>query len=88
MIGHIVDGYNYFCSAAAGRKGSWSEATEKGPTDKATLARKLKEATDACTAAHGSGAVGPLIDNLGHTNLHYGNVITYLRMMGLKPPSS
>jgi hypothetical protein len=89
LVGHIVDGYNYFCATAAGRKVQWSEATEKASTDKATLARKLKEATDACTATHGtSGQVGPLIDNLAHTNLHYGNVITYLRMMGLTPPSS
>ena len=89
LVGHIVDGYNYFCTTAAGRKVQWSEATEKGASDKATLARKLKEATDVCTATHGtSGQVGPLIDNLAHTNLHYGNVITYLRMMGLTPPSS
>jgi hypothetical protein len=25
---------------------------------------------------------------VGHTSLHYGNIITYMRMMGLKPPSS
>lgn len=89
LVGHIVDGYNYFCATTAGRKVQWSDATEKGNTDKATLARKLTEATDVCTATHGaSGHIGPLIDNLAHTNLHYGNVITYLRMMGLTPPSS
>jgi DinB superfamily len=89
LIGHIVDGYAYFCGAAAGRKAEWSEVNEKGSTDKATLARKLKEATDACAATHaGSAEITPLVENLGHTNLHYGNVITYLRMMGLTPPSS
>jgi uncharacterized damage-inducible protein DinB len=89
LVGHIVDGYTYFCTTAAGRKVQWSEATEKGSTDKATLARKLNEATDVCTATHGtSGQVGALIENLAHTNLHYGNVITYLRMMGFTPPSS
>jgi uncharacterized damage-inducible protein DinB len=25
---------------------------------------------------------------VGHTSLHYGNIVTYMRMMGLKPPSS
>jgi uncharacterized damage-inducible protein DinB len=89
LVGHIIDGYNYFCSNAAGRKVEWSEATEKGSTDKAALARKLKDATDACTSTHGtSGQISLLIENLAHTNLHYGNVITYLRMLGLKPPSS
>jgi hypothetical protein len=25
---------------------------------------------------------------VGHTSLHYGNIITYMRMLGMKPPSS
>jgi uncharacterized damage-inducible protein DinB len=89
LIGHVIDGYNYFCAAGAGRKAEWSDATEKGATDKAALAQKLKQATDACTATYGTGGKpGALIDNLGHTNLHYGNIITYMRMLGLVPPSS
>lgn len=32
--------------------------------------------------------IAPLIENIGHSNLHYGNAITYMRMMGLVPPSS
>lgn len=87
MVGHIADGYNYFCGRAAGKKVEWSDAIAQGPTDKATLAAKLKAATDACTAAH--GAPSPLLlQNFGHTSLHYGNLVTYMRMLGLKPPSS
>lgn len=89
LIGHIVDGYNYFCATAAGRKVEWSDAIEKGSTDKATLVQKLKQSTDSCNAAYGgTGQVGELINNVGHTNLHYGNIITYMRMLGLVPPSS
>ena len=88
LIGHIADGYNYFCPVAAGKKVEWSDAVEKGNTDKATVISKLKQAADACTAAHAGGAHPPLIQNLGHTNLHYGNLITYMRMLGLVPPSS
>ena len=88
LIGHIADGYNYFCAVAAGKKVEWSDAVEKGNTDKATVVSKLKQAADACTAAHTGGAHPPLIQNLGHTNLHYGNLITYMRMLGLVPPSS
>ena len=33
-----------------GQKVEWSEATEKGSTDKATLLQKLKQSTDACNA--------------------------------------
>jgi hypothetical protein len=89
LIGHIADSYNYYCARAAGRDIQWSDAIEKGNTSKATLVAKLKQSQDVCTSAYGgAGKAGALIDNVGHTNLHYGNIITYLRMMGLVPPSS
>jgi uncharacterized damage-inducible protein DinB len=89
LIGHVADAYIFFCSRGSGKNVQWSDATEKGTTDKATLVPKLKQALEGCNAAYGSGnQIGPLIDNVGHTNLHYGNIITYMRMMGMKPPSS
>ena len=88
QLGHIADGSNYFCGRAAGKKVQWSDATAQGKTDKATVVPKLKEALDACTAAHGTGALVMLIQNYGHANLHYGNMVTYMRMLGLVPPSS
>ena len=90
LIGHITDSYNYFCANAAGNKVQWSDAVEKGKTDKETLMPKLKEAVGKCTAAYGANnaQLRPLFANVGHTNLHYGNIITYMRMMGMKPPSS
>lgn len=89
LIGHIADSYKYYCARAIGSDMQWSDAVEKGSTDKATLALKLKQALEGCDAAYGgAGKVGALIDNVGHTNLHYGNIITYVRMLGLTPPSS
>lgn len=89
LVAHITDSYNYYCAAGSGKKVEWSDATEKGSTDKETLAPKLKQAVDACNAAYGSPSeVKPLFENVAHTNLHYGNIITYMRMMGMKPPSS
>jgi uncharacterized damage-inducible protein DinB len=89
LVAHIADSYNYFCAGGAGKKVEWSEAVEKGTTDKATLAPKLKQAVDSCNAVYDSPTeVFPLFQNLAHTNLHYGNIITYMRMMGMKPPSS
>lgn len=89
MIGHIADGNNYYCARASGRKVEWADPAEKGSTDKATLMQKLEESIDACGSAYGGkGHVGPMVDNLAHTNLHYGNIITYLRMLGMVPPSS
>lgn len=91
LVGHIADGYAYFCAQAAGKPQEWSDATEKGPKDKATLVAALRTATAGCAAAYaGAGAenLGPLLANSNHANLHYGNVITYMRMLGLTPPSS
>jgi hypothetical protein len=88
LLGHIADGSNYFCGRALGRKVQWSDANATGQIDKATVVPKLKEALDACSAAHEAGHVGPLIANFGHANLHYGNMVTYMRLKGIVPPSS
>ena len=90
LVAHVADSYAWYCARASGRNVQWSDAIEKGKTDKATLAQKLKESQAVCTAAYGSGSsnLGQLMANIAHTNLHYGNIITYLRMMGLVPPTS
>lgn len=90
LIAHVTDSYNFFCARGTGNKVEWSDAVEKGTTDKDTLLPKLKEAVGKCNAAYGSssGQLRPLFTNVGHTSLHYGNIITYMRMMGMKPPSS
>jgi len=89
IIAHVADSLNYYCSQASGNKMS-GEPAEKGTIDKATLVPKLKEAVDKCNTVYASdnGQIEPLLENIAHTNLHYGNLITYLRMMGMKPPSS
>ena len=89
LVAHVADSYHYYCGRAAGKDVQWTDTSEKGKTDKATVLQKLKEATDVCHAAINSGAnPAPIGAALGHTSLHYGNVITYLRMLGLVPPSS
>jgi len=90
LVAHVADSYAWYCTRASGRNVEWSDAIEKGKTDKATVTQKLRESLAVCTAAYANNGshVGGLINNVGHTNLHYGNIITYLRMMGLVPPSS
>jgi len=89
LIAHIADSANFFCARAAGNKVEYSDAIEKGTTDKATLVPKLKASLDTCNATYKSPTkVEELITNLGHVNLHYGNIITYMRLMGMVPPSS
>jgi uncharacterized damage-inducible protein DinB len=90
LVAHVADSYVWYCTLASGRNVEWSDAIEKGKTDKATVTQKLKESLALCTAAYANTGshVGRLISNVSHTSLHYGNVVTYLRMMGLVPPTS
>jgi uncharacterized damage-inducible protein DinB len=89
QIGHVVDGSRYYCSRASGKAVEWSDITEKSVTQKAALVTALKQAVSDCLAVHDkNGQVGQLMANVAHNNLHYGNLITYIRMLGLVPPSS
>jgi len=89
LIAHLADSHNYYCAVAAGKQIEWSDPIEKGVSDKATLVRKVRESVEACNAVYnGTGRVGVLIENLAHTNHHYGNIVTYIRMLGLVPPGS
>lgn len=87
LVAHLVDSYNYYCRLAKGPT-EWADPVEKGVSSKPQLVKLLADATQACRAAHASGRMDPLVENLGHTNLHYGNMVVYLRQMGIVPPSS
>jgi hypothetical protein len=91
LMAHAADGMNWFCgSATAAKDLPWSDAVEKGGTTKPKVVAALKTATAACAKAYASptARIDKLMANVAHSNLHYGNAITYLRMLGLKPPSS
>ncbi len=88
MVAHVADSYTFYCNRAAGNRVEWADPIEKGATDKATVSAKLTQATALCNSAYAKGALPPLFANINHSNLHYGNLITYIRMMGLTPPSS
>jgi hypothetical protein len=91
LMAHAADGMNWYCgSARAAKDLQWSDAVEKGKTDKATVVAALKSATAGCNAAYASptARIDKLMANVAHSRLHYGNAITYIRMLGMKPPSS
>jgi uncharacterized damage-inducible protein DinB len=89
LVAHVIDGYQYYCARGAGRAAEWTDTVEKGAVDKIAIVQRLKQAGDACTPAYATGGqIAPLMENVGHTSLHYGNMITYMRMLGLTPPSS
>src|SRR6185436_14954254 len=88
VMAHAADGMNWYCgSAKAAKDVPWSDAVEKGDTSKAKVVAALKSATAGCAAAYASptARIDKLMGNVAHSSLHYGNAITYLRMMGLKP---
>ena len=91
LMAHAADGMNWYCgSAKVAKDVTWSDAVEKAGTSKAKVVAALKSAIAGCTAAYASPSarIERLMGNVAHSNLHYGNVIIYLRMLGLKPPSS
>jgi uncharacterized damage-inducible protein DinB len=89
LVGHVADAYNFYCGRAAGKNVQWSDEIANGKTDKATVVARLKQSLEGCNAAYASpGRIDQLMANVAHTNLHYGNIVTYMRMLGLVPPSS
>jgi uncharacterized damage-inducible protein DinB len=103
QVAHVADDQYNLCAPAKGetRKAAYTEI-ENTLSAKAELVAALKTAFaycdgayDALTDASGAEIVGTkrtrfamLNWNLWHTWEHYGNVVVYLRMKGLIPPSS
>ncbi len=103
LVGHVADANFMFAAMAAGEKPAPHDI-EKTKTSKADLVAALKESfaaadkafattdSDLATRTKLFGAetnrfavVGLLI---GHDWEHYGNMVTYMRIKGLVPPSS
>ena len=90
LIAHVADGNNYYCRLAEGTQVEWAETAENESKDRAAAIAALRASIGRCRAvyARADAKQGPLIENLAHASLHYGNVIVYLRAMGYTPPSS
>jgi uncharacterized damage-inducible protein DinB len=103
VLGHIADSQAFFCSAALGEtKDSKVEksVTSKAALIEALKASfaYCDKAYDALTDAKGATMMkfgkgersmsGILNYNVAHNFEHYGNIVTYLRIKGLVPPSS
>lgn len=102
LIGHVADAHFMFCAPLLPQAKPRSGAEKL--TSKAELLNALKDSVDFCTAAADRLADGDsapvqlfgrdraklsvLWTNISHSNEHYGNVATYLRMKGIVPPSS
>jgi uncharacterized damage-inducible protein DinB len=104
QVAHVADDQYNLCAPAKGetRKAAYTEI-EKTLSTKADLIPALKAAFAYCDAAYdaltdskgveivaaqGRTKFGMLNWNMWHTWEHYGNVVVYLRIKGLVPPSS
>ena len=104
LIGHVAGSQNMICAAALGEPQPAEDAVEKAAKTKAALVQALRASTEYCAKAyalpaakHGepvqlfggpSTRIGALTLNAVHDGEHYGNIITYMRMKGMVPPSS
>jgi len=104
IVGHVADSQYYFCSVALGEKnpGLKIEQTKTSKADLVASLKDAfaycDKAYDGMTEASGSETVklfgndmakrDVLTGNAMHGVEHYGNLIVYLRMKNIVPPSS
>jgi uncharacterized damage-inducible protein DinB len=104
LVGHVSDASYAFCSAALGEKnpapGIEKSKTTKADLTQALNAAfaYCDKAYDGMTDAHAaeivkffgreSAKLTVLSFNNAHNDEHYGNMVTYMRIKGLVPPSS
>ena len=102
LFAHVAGAQSMFCALALGEKPPAEDAV-KAQT-KAELVEALKKSNADCERAYAQadGAVGAKVDVFGqqqsrlyalimnatHDGEHYGNLITYMRLNGMVPPSS
>jgi uncharacterized damage-inducible protein DinB len=104
LIGHLAGSQYLMCAAALGDPPRAEDAIERTRTKKAELVAALKESTAYCDKAYaqtdaaaqgqtqlfgqGRSRLYALGLNATHNGEHYGNIVTYLRIKGMVPPSS
>ena len=104
LIGHVAGSQYMFCAIALGDAPKAEASIEETVKTKAGLVAAMKESTEYCRKAYAlssagiAGSVklfgqdqtklGVLIQNASHDAEHYGNLVTYLRMKAMVPPSS
>jgi uncharacterized damage-inducible protein DinB len=104
VVGHVAGSEMMFCAAALGETVPAEDAVEKAAKTKAALVAALKKSSDYCARAYAMtdaaasksltifgmkmSGLGVLTLNAAHDYEHYGNLVTYLRINGMVPPSS
>ena len=103
LVGHLADANYYFCSTAAGEtKPSDVEKSKTAKADLVAALKEAvaycNKTYAAMTDAKGSemtkmmnfnmAKLTVLAANFAHNYEHYGNMVTYMRIRGIVPPTS
>ncbi|MGC2660348.1 MAG: DinB family protein [Bryobacteraceae bacterium] len=104
LVGHVADAQYNFCGMVAGEQPSTKsiERTKTSKTDLVTALKDAvaycNKVYAGMTDAQGSqmtklmgynlAKLTVLSVNTAHADEHYGNIVTYLRLKGIVPPSS
>jgi uncharacterized damage-inducible protein DinB len=104
LVGHVADANYMFCSQASGEANPMKdiEKTKTSKADLVAALKDAvaycNKAFDSMTDAKGSqmvkfmnfdiAKITLLSLNTAHTDEHYGNMVTYLRLKGIVPPTS
>ena len=104
MFAHIAGSQKMYCAMALGEKAPDEDVVEKAAKTKAAIVAALKESNTYCERAYAQSdddvkamvdifaqqrpRFYALIANASHDGEHYGNIVTYMRMNKLVPPSS
>jgi hypothetical protein len=90
IIGHLANEHYSICSDVKGEANPQKATDFEKATTKAALVRALNDSYAYCEGVTPKDDKGfaNLLVNLTHDNEHYGNLVTYMRMKGIVPPSS
>ena len=104
LVGHVATNLYVMCAAAGAERNPHPALVEQTVSGKADLVDALKAAYDYCeetlaslndvsglntvTASREGTRLSFLVAAIEHTSLHYGNMVTYMRLQGLVPASS
>ena len=104
LLGHIANAQYNFCSAPRKMPSPNTTNIEKTATTKEALVAAVKESFAFCDPAYELADSGltemvksgqrevaagyGLTFNVAHNFEHYGNIVTYMRLKGMVPPSS
>jgi uncharacterized damage-inducible protein DinB len=104
ILAHVAGANYAICAGAKGEKSPHTEEEfEKSATTAAAITKALQDSVAYCDTAYSAltdatagqvpsgmkgSRAGILLGNTRHNDEHYGNLVTYLRINGLVPPSS